>query len=150
MSAARRVAVDDRADEAWGDPARGTLHWRTLISGALTGTEGFVCGVAEIAPGEHFALHSHAEPEIYFGLEGEGEVMIEGETHRLAPGVALYIPGHAVHGIPLALTGMRWFYVFNTDSFEHIAYRFCHETEDTPAATVAAGAALQDTRSLTA
>lgn len=130
-----RVVLAECADEDWGDPARGSLRWRTLISGALTGTEGIVCGVAEIAPGEHFALHSHAEPELYFGLEGEGMVLIDGQPHTLAPGVALYIPGHAVHGVPECHAPMRWLYVFARDSFDQIAYRFVHEGTGEGAAT---------------
>ena len=122
-----RVNLAECADERWDDPARGSLRWRTLMSAALNGTSAMVCGVAEIAPGEHFALHSHAEPEVYFGLEGEGTVMIDGQPHAMAPGVALYIPGHAVHGVPECHAPMRWFYVFARDSFDQIAYSFVHE-----------------------
>ncbi len=55
-------------DERWDDPARGTIRFRTLISAPSTDTSDIVCGVAMMARGETFALHSHAEPEVYFGL----------------------------------------------------------------------------------
>lgn len=117
-------------DERWDNPARGSIRFRTLISAPATPTDSLVCGVALMAPGETFALHSHPQPEVYFGLEGEGEVMIDGAAHRLAPGVALFIPGGALHGIPLAATALKWFYTFAADSFDDIRYRFPDEAGD--------------------
>jgi quercetin dioxygenase-like cupin family protein len=130
VTLATRVDASTLPDERWDDPARGTIRFRTLISAPDTATTGFVCGVAMLAAGETFALHSHAEPEVYFGLEGTGEVLIDGTPHSLGPGVALYIPGGAVHGVPLAKTPMTWFYTFATDSFADIRYRFSHESPE--------------------
>ncbi len=112
---------------SWEDPARGTLTWMPLFSKGETATASLVCGIADIQPGQHFALHSHPEPEVYLGLSGAGEVMINGVAHLLAPGVALYIPGGALHGIAQANQPMRWFYTFACDSFDQIAYHFPHE-----------------------
>jgi hypothetical protein len=56
--------------------------------------------------------------------------MIEGVAHPLAPGVALYIPGGAVHGVPLAAGPLKWFYTFAADSFADIRYRFLHESPE--------------------
>ena len=122
-----RVDAGTLQDERWQDEARGTIRFRTLISAPNTPTDSLVCGIAMMATGETFALHSHAQPEVYFGLEGEGEVMIGGQPHRLAPGVALFIPGGAIHGIPLAASPLKWFYTFAADSFADIRYRFVHE-----------------------
>lgn len=126
-AAAIRIVAQDCAPARWDDPARGTLSWRTLISGDVTPTTGLVCGIAEMRAGESFALHRHAEPEVYFGLDGEGEVMIDGVAHRLAPGVALFIPGMAEHGVPVATQALRWFYTFARDRFDQITYHFTHE-----------------------
>jgi quercetin dioxygenase-like cupin family protein len=117
-------------DERWSNPARGSIRFRTLISAPATPSDSLVCGVALMAPGETFALHSHPQPEVYFGLEGEGEVMIDGVAHRLAPGVALFIPGGALHGVPRAETALKWFYTFAADSFDDISYRFPDEAPD--------------------
>lgn len=114
-------------DERWSDPARGTIRFRTLISAPATETDSLVCGVAMMDAGETFALHSHPQAEVYFGLEGEGEVIVDGRPQRLAPGVALYIPGGAVHGVPLTTAPLKWFYSFAADSFDQIAYSFAHE-----------------------
>ena len=116
-------------DEQWEDQSRGTIRFRTLISAPETPTDSLVCGIAMMSEGDTFVLHSHAHAEVYYGLEGEGEVTINGEQHRLAPGVALFIPGGAIHGIPLATGDLKWFYTFAADSFADIQYRFPHEME---------------------
>jgi len=114
-----RVDQIDRCEETWDDPARGTLRWKTLMSAGLTETDSLVCGIALMDAGQTFALHSHPEPEIYFGLEGAVDVMIDGVAHRMTPGVALFIPGNAVHGVLSADQPVRWFY-----TFADIAYTF--------------------------
>jgi len=127
------TAVDfaNLPDERWDDQARGTIRFRTLFSAPATDSDEITCGVAMMAAGDTFPLHSHPQAEVYFGLEGEGEVLIDGIPHRLAPGVALYIPGGAVHGVPLATGSLRWFYTFAADSFDEIRYSFIHETGQT-------------------
>ncbi len=122
-----RVDAHSLPDERWQDQTRGTIRFRTLFSAPETPTEGLVCGVAMLSAGDTFVLHSHAHPEVYFGLEGEGEVTIDGRQYRLAPGVALFIPGGAIHGIPRANGPLKWFYSFAADSFTDIVYRFAHE-----------------------
>lgn len=125
------IDADDRPAESWGDATRGTLHWRTLISAPLTATSGLVCGVAEMQAGDHFAPHRHVEPEVYFGLEGEGVVVIDGGAHHLRPGVAIYIPSMAEHGVPRVAGQLRWFYTFARDGFDQIEYQFTHEDPET-------------------
>lgn len=131
MPAPMPSRVDENAlqDEQWEDQTRGTIRFRTLISAPETPTDSLVCGIAMMSAGDTFVLHSHAHAEVYYGLEGEGEVTINGEQHRLAPGVALFIPGGAMHGIPLATGHLKWFYTFAADSFADIQYRFPHEVQ---------------------
>ena len=124
MMAAVMVDQSDLRSETWADPRRGSVRWKTLISGDVTATEKLVCGIALMDKGETFALHSHPQPELYFGLEGEVDVMINGAAHRLKPGVALFIPGDAVHGVLAADQPVRWFYTFAADAFPDIAYTF--------------------------
>ncbi|MDZ7905025.1 MAG: cupin domain-containing protein [Cypionkella sp.] len=108
----------------WQDLSRGSIAFQTLISGDVTPTDSLVCGIAMMRAGDTFALHSHPQAEVYFGLDGTGEVMVDGAPHLLAPGVALFIPGGAVHGVPVARSTLRWFYTFAADSFADIAYAF--------------------------
>lgn len=102
MTIPARVDAAALTDERWGDLARGTIRFRTLVSAPVTDSDGKVCGVAMPEAGETFPLHSHPQPEVCFGLEGAGEVLIDGQPYRLSPGIALYIPRGAVHGVPLA------------------------------------------------
>ncbi len=110
--------------EYWQDKSRGTLAFQTLMSGDITPTDSIVCGIAIMRAGDTFALHSHPQAEVYFGLEGRGEVYVDGAVHIVTPGVALFIPGGAVHGVPLAPADFRWFYTFATDSFAQVDYSF--------------------------
>lgn len=124
------VLVDQSlvAEESWADSMRGTVRWKTLLSAGLTPTESMVCGIAIMSAGDSFAPHSHPDPEIYFGIEGEADVIIDGTVHRLKPGVALFIPGGAVHGVPMTDQPCRWFYSFACDAFSDIVYNFIDAT----------------------
>lgn len=128
MTPPARVDATTLPDARWVDPARGTIRFRTLIAAPATATTGLVCGVALIAPGVTFAPHARPQAEVCCGLEGEGEVTVDGRPLRLAPGVALYIPGGAVHGVPVVAGPQTGFYTFAADSFADIRYRFLHES----------------------
>ena len=55
---------------------------------------------ASLAAGQSTQRHYHAaSEEIYFVLEGEGDVEIDGEVRRLRPGDAALIPPGAWHEI---------------------------------------------------
>ena len=119
-----RIDQADIAPAQWDDPARGTITWKTLMSGDVTATDSLVCGIAIMQAGDTFALHSHPQAEVYFGLEGAVDVWIDGVTYALTAGVALFIPGGAVHGVLRASGPVRWFYTFAVDRFDAIAYTF--------------------------
>lgn len=121
---ALRIDSTTLPHQTWDDPAKGTLSWQSLFSRGVTDTDSLTCGIATIRKGEHFAAHRHAHAEVYFGLEGRGTVVVDGQPHELSPGVALFIPGNAEHGIPQADETLRWFYTFAADSFDEILYRF--------------------------
>ncbi|MBE1283577.1 MAG: cupin domain-containing protein [Rhodobacteraceae bacterium] len=106
------------------DPAYGEVRWRTLINGSETAPRDMVLGIAEFAAFGRLLPHRHDPAEFYFGLEGEGTVTIDGVAHRIAPGVALYVPAGAEHGTEAGPEGLRFAYGFPTKSFEEIEYRF--------------------------
>ena len=55
---------------------------------------------ATLAPGQTTERHYHARTEeIYFLLEGEGEMELDGERRHVAPGDAVLIPAGAWHQI---------------------------------------------------
>lgn len=126
MARALAVVIDsaDVPTETWDNPARGSICWQTLISAGVTQTNSLVCGLATLNVGVDFAPHHHPEPEVYFGVEGETDVIVDGKPCRLAPGVTIFIPSNAVHGIAAVTQKVRYFYVFAADAFGDIDYRF--------------------------
>jgi mannose-6-phosphate isomerase-like protein (cupin superfamily) len=64
---------------------------------------------ATLAPGQATQRHYHAESEeFYYVLEGEGEMEIDGELARVAPGDAVVIPAGAWHQITAGSAEVRF------------------------------------------
>jgi len=127
LMAAQGLCVhwDQQPLEGGHDPAYGTVRWRTIFDADQTpGTSGMVVGVAEFGPGDRLLAHRHSAAEVYLGLEGEGVVTIAGQDHRMAPGVALFVPGDAEHATVAGPAGLRFLYVFAKDRFSEVHYSF--------------------------
>lgn len=118
------VDPNDRPDQTWADPKRGEYNWRTLLSSDLMDSDTFNCGIVSMKAGDRWAVHRHAEAEIYLGLTGEADIEVDGRLFRLQPERLLYIPGNVFHGIPPTLGPFRFFYAFATDRFDKIRYIF--------------------------
>jgi mannose-6-phosphate isomerase-like protein (cupin superfamily) len=104
---------------------RGRVRWKTLVSADRTPSDTLTLGIALVPPGEMLHLHRHEQPEIYVALEGAGEVTIDGETFAMSPGIALFIPGNALHGCSnRGPDDLRFVYVFAADSFADVEYVF--------------------------
>jgi quercetin dioxygenase-like cupin family protein len=121
------VNETDLPEEAWNDPVRGMVTWRTLLSGDRTPTEALTIGVAEVTEqaGGEARLHRHAQTEAYYILSGRGVLHVAGEEHPLKAGSTAFIPGGAWHAA--RATGpepLRLLYVFAADSFADIVYEF--------------------------
>ncbi len=50
---------------------------------------------ATLKPGDRSTLHALKTSEVYFILEGEGEMHIDDEKEKVFPGQVVYIPPHA-------------------------------------------------------
>ena len=62
--------------------------------------------VSEVGPETRaHAPHEHEGQEIFWVLDGEGEVIVGGETHRLTKGEAIHVEGSLLHGISNAGEG---------------------------------------------
>ncbi|MDV4145150.1 MULTISPECIES: cupin domain-containing protein [Shimia] len=117
----------DSADvplEGGTDPTFGTVRWRTLVNGHSDDPKDLVFGIAEFEAGGTLLPHRHRQAEIYFGLEGDGVVTIEGVAHRIAAGVVIYVPGEVEHGTVAGPDGLKFAYGFAERSFAEIDYRF--------------------------
>lgn len=54
---------------------------------------------AEVAPGAEVARHTHPGDEVSYILEGEGELLVDGEApRRVGAGQAFVVPAGKVHG----------------------------------------------------
>lgn len=104
---------------------RGEAEWKTLISAGLTRSSGITVGVARFPPEGSLHTHRHEQAEAYFILGGAGVVMIGGTARPLREGVAVFIPGNALHSV--RATGeaeLRFAYVLAADSFDDVEYLF--------------------------
>ena len=90
--------------------------------------------VTALGVGSNVIIRDGGVPGVVIRCAGKawGEVLVDGIPHRLAPGVALYIPGGAVHGVPQAKAPLRWFYTFAATSFSDIDYSFLTQAGQTP------------------
>ena len=123
------LVVDEAGleQETWSDPVRGEVGFRTLFGGDLTTTD-FTAGVADLEVGGWLGHHRHEPSEIYYVLQGEGVLTIEGEEHAVRSGTAVYVPSNSEHGIRNTGDGLlRFFYAFAVGSFDQIEYRFTAE-----------------------
>src|SRR5215213_7287754 len=104
---------------------RGESEWKTLISAGLTRSEGLTVGVGRLPPGGALHSHRHEQPEAYLVLDGTGVVTIEGTARPVGPGVAVFIPGKALHSVQATgESDLRMVYVFAADSFDDVVYLF--------------------------
>jgi len=120
------ATVADREREGWDEPSRGNASWFTLFSSEITPTVAMSTGIMELEPKVGVLKpHRHRQAEIYFVCDGTGELTIGGVATTITRGTAAFIPGDAEHSVRNDGDAvLRIFYVFPTDSFGEIIYRF--------------------------
>jgi len=65
--------------------------------------------LASVKPGEITNNHKLKSSEVYYILEGEGEIYIDEEKEIVAPGQAIYIPPNSVQKIKnIGLTDLKF------------------------------------------
>lgn len=108
----------------YGEAADGPgLSWRTLLSADRTPTREVTAGTCELQPGGELKLHRHPTLEVYYFLQGEGVVLLEGRHIPVRQGSTLSIPADAPHGIRnTGQSVLKLFYVFPTDSYTDVEY----------------------------
>jgi quercetin dioxygenase-like cupin family protein len=76
----------------------GRIRTRTFVSAGRTPSRGISMGVFEMPPGALLDPHYHHPREVYYVIDGEAEVYLDGEWRPLRKGDVVYFPGDAVHG----------------------------------------------------
>jgi quercetin dioxygenase-like cupin family protein len=103
----------------------GGMTWFSLFDSAITPTEGVALGIAEFPTGCSNTDHWHAQPEIYYILEGEGQLEVDGVAYPVRKGDAIYVPGDALHTIKNHATDLlKILYVFPASSLSEVQYKF--------------------------
>ena len=67
-------------------------------NGKING-EYFVQGYSVIYPGGSIPVHSHETIETYTILQGEGKMVVDGESEKVGPGDSVYIDRNLQHGL---------------------------------------------------
>ncbi|ETN42163.1 uncharacterized protein HMPREF1541_04104 [Cyphellophora europaea CBS 101466] len=120
-------SIQAQQPECFPDSTNGIVTWKTLISAPKTATDSLTVGIATCPPRQgHLCPHRHQQAEIYHITSGRGVMEIDGREQDVCAGSVVYIPGNARHGIRNddPEQELKWLYVFGTDSFEDVKYRF--------------------------
>ncbi len=112
------------AEEGWADPEHGGVSWRSLLDADKTPSVGLTQGIMSVAPFTRLAAHRHSPAEVYFCLEGEGVLTVDGIDYALTPGITVYVPGNAEHSTSAGPEGVKILYTFPTDRLADVDYRF--------------------------
>ena len=75
-------------------------HTRVLVGEtAPIKAEGFCMGHVNIFPGGQVPAHRHPQEEVYYVVNGEGEIDLEGELQPIKKGEAVYVPPNQIHNL---------------------------------------------------
>ncbi|WP_120632700.1 cupin domain-containing protein [Ruegeria sp. EL01] len=118
---------DDAPIEGGFDAKYGDVMWQTLICGDRMQSTDLVLGIAHIPAFGSLPLHSHDPAEFYFVVSGYAEVSIDGKIATVGSGMAIFIPGGAIHGITAGAEGIEFIYGFPESRFGDVIYNFSQQ-----------------------
>jgi len=81
-------------------------------------------GVMTLDEDGWLAQHRHTAAEVYYVLEGEAVVVLDGDEIRVGAGSLVRLPGDAEHGIRAVGGPVRVLFVFPAEPFDDVVYRF--------------------------
>ncbi|MGQ9887277.1 MAG: cupin domain-containing protein [Aggregatilineales bacterium] len=77
----------------------GVRDWKVIYPELGVDTKTLIVGIVEIDPGQHSPLHRHNCEEIYYVLNGTGEIENEGERYPFEAGDGVYNPPNSAHRV---------------------------------------------------
>lgn len=86
---------DEIEAQVFGDEAPGvTIRW---VIDEKHGAPNYAMRIIEVAPGGHTPHHNHWNEHENFIIEGQGTVMIAGETYPIKQGDVVFVPPDVEH-----------------------------------------------------
>ena len=120
---------DDAPIEGGFDPKFGDVTWRTLICKDRMNSDDIVLGTAHLPAFGRLPLHRHDPAEFYYFISGHGEVTIEGKATAVYPGMAVFVPGRAEHGVTASDESLEFVYGFAQHRFGDVVYNFSEQRD---------------------
>jgi len=77
----------------------GVRDWKIIYPENGFENRALVMGLVEVDPGHHTPLHRHNCEEVYYILDGEGYVEVEGDRYPVKGGDAVYIKENKRHRV---------------------------------------------------
>lgn len=77
-------------------PSASNAAMKVLVS-PTDGWEGHVMRVVEVEENGYTPKHQHDWPHINYFIEGEGELLIDGEWNKVTPGSYAFVPNNTLH-----------------------------------------------------
>jgi mannose-6-phosphate isomerase-like protein (cupin superfamily) len=60
-------------------------------------TKGIQAGIIRLHPGENGTQGSHSVDEVYYVIEGNGFIKLDGKDHQIREGTSIFVPANAEH-----------------------------------------------------
>lgn len=99
------------------------LRWKTLVGGPDAATKAMSFGICELPPGARLPPHHHAEDEVYYVTDGDGEVLLDDKIVKVTSGSVLFVPGNLVHGARNdSETTLTLVWMFAVDRWSDVEY----------------------------
>ena len=77
-----------------------------LVSEKTCQAQKLAITIVEMEPGGFQHLHAHEPEQMYYILEGQGRMSVDGEERSIQAGDCIFFPAHAEHGLKNTGEGM--------------------------------------------
>jgi mannose-6-phosphate isomerase-like protein (cupin superfamily) len=62
-------------------------------------TKGIQAGIIRLHPGENDMQEPHSVDEVYYVIEGNGFIKLDGKDHEIKQGTSIFVPAKADHSL---------------------------------------------------
>lgn len=77
----------------------GVRDWKAIYPETGVPTQTLILGIVEIDPGQHSPMHRHNCEEIYYVLQGKGEIEANEKRHTFEAGDAIFNRPNILHQV---------------------------------------------------